>query len=139
MCFPAAPGPAQTGRSGDVEGHMPKFACHVVVAPNELAIDNDANADAVRYPDVTKAIWGCRSLTAGPHLRKRKGFCRVFNIDREAGLGGQRPGDGDVPPAQGWSVGDAASLLVDNSRYDQPDPLALLFDPVNIDQPPNSF
>src|SRR5262245_60153608 len=70
MGFPTTSGAAQTVWSGYVECHMPKFACHVVVAPHELAVNDNANADTVGHADMGKAMRSGGPLTACPHLRK---------------------------------------------------------------------
>src|SRR5215813_2168060 len=103
------------------------------MAAHELSVDDDADTDTVRNAHVSEAMRGGGPLAPCPHLGQRTCLGSVFDMDWESCPSRQGRGDLDVTPPQRGSVEDAAGVLVDYPRHNEPDALASRFNAVIID------
>jgi hypothetical protein len=96
----------------------------VVMAPQHLAVDNDAHADAVGDADEDQIAHGSRVVARRPHLSQRARLARILDVNRQPRSGGQRFANLDVAPTQRRGVNDSPGLAIDHSRGDHAHALA---------------
>ena len=107
--LPAAVRAARTPRTVERQRHVPELAGDVVTAAQHLAVDDDADADAVRDAHEHQVAAGGARPPERPRLRQRARAAGVLDLHREPGRGGERIAQVDVAPAERRRVQHASS------------------------------
>ncbi len=122
VALPASALAARTRRTVFVDCDVAELARHRLTAMQQLAVDEEANADPFRHRDrnhMTDAF----GMAAEPELPERAGIRRVLEHDRQPARGLDQWREIDVAPAQ-VRCEDETPVVVNSSRQADAHPLA---------------
>src|SRR5437763_9971454 len=109
--FPTTSGSAHTPGTIHIQRQVAKLTRDVIMAAQQLAINYDSHADAVRNRNVSKAV-GAAVAALKPQLGQRAGPGRVFNLHREAGHSHDSIANINPGPTKSRSLQNSSGALV---------------------------
>ena len=123
--LPAAVGAARARRAVDVERRVAELAGDVVAAADHLAVDDEADAEAVGDREEHEVAAAAGLAAHAPDLRDGAGAARVLDVHGQAGLLREQVAQREVAPAEARGERDAGAGAVHHAGDDQADALAL--------------
>src|SRR5262249_29482564 len=83
VSFPATRRAAWAPRAVNAQRDVTELPGDVVMAPQHLAVDDDAHAYAVGDADEDQIAHGCRVVARRPHLSQRARLARILDVNRQ--------------------------------------------------------